>query len=85
MKNDNEADWSGKERRKLSNDWIERDRLLSEVHTDMKHLVEWAKSHDKSDNEKFKVIGDRVSWIEKVAYTGIGGIVVLNVVLKLIH
>ena len=69
----------------MNNDWIERDRLLSEVHADMKHLVEWAKSHDKSDNEKFKLIGDRVTWIEKVAYTGIGGLVVLNVFLKLIN
>ena len=80
----NNEPWSGKERRQLNNDWIERDRLLSEVHTDMKHLVEWAKTHDRSDNEKFKVIGDRVSWIEKVAYTGIGGLAVLHVLFRLI-
>jgi len=78
-------DWDGRtERRKMSEDWIERDRLLSEVHSDMKHLLEWAKTHDNSDNTRFKAIGDRVSWVEKIAYVGIGGLAVLNIFLKLV-
>ena len=81
------SDWKpgDKERRKMNEDWIERDRLLSEVHSDMKHLVTWAKEHDTSDNNRFKTIGDRVSWVEKVAYLGIGGLAVLNVFLKFIN
>jgi hypothetical protein len=69
----------------MDRDWVERDRLLSEVHSDVKHMVEWAKSHDQSDNNRFKAIGERVSWVEKVAYLGIGGLAVLNIVLKVIH
>ena len=79
------SDWDGKERRNLDRDWVERDRLLTEVHSDMKHLVDWAKSHDKSDNDRFKVANTRISWIEKVAYLGIGGLGVLSVILKLIN
>ena len=77
--------WDGRERRKMDRDWVERDRLLSEVHSDVKHMVEWAKTHDSSDNNRFKTINDRVSVIEKVAYAGIGGLAMLNIFLKILH
>ena len=73
------------ERRKMDRDWIERDRILSELHSDMKHLVEWSKTHDQLDNNRFKFIGDRVSSIEKMAYLGIGGLAVLDIFMKLIY
>lgn len=77
--------WDGKERRGMDKDWLERDRILSEVHSDVKHLVDWCKSHEYSDNERFKLANIRIGWIEKVAYVGIGGLGVLSVILKLIH
>lgn len=79
------ASWDGKERRNLNNgdDWLKRDRMLTEVHSDMKHLVEWSKSHDTLDNNRFKAASDRIDWLEKVAYLGIGGIVVMEVIIKL--
>ena len=77
--------WDGKERREgMSNDWIERDRLLSEVHSDVKHIVQWAKEHHEDDDRRFKIVGDRVSWIEKIAYTGLGGISLLIIILKMV-
>jgi len=77
--------WDGKERRKkMTNDWIERDRLLSEVHSDMKHMLAWAKEHNEDDDKRFKIVGDRVTWIEKMVYTGMGGISLLIIVLRII-
>ena len=75
--------WDGVERRKMDRDWLDRDRMLSEIHTDMKHMLDWAKSHDTSDNDRFRTLGDRVSWIEKMAYGGIGGLALLNIILKM--
>lgn len=69
----------------MDRDWLERDRMLSEIHSDVKHITEWARKHDQSDNDKFKSIGDRVSWIEKMAYGGIGGLALLNIILKVIN
>ena len=68
----------------MGQDWIDRDRLLTEVHRDIKHIVEWAKSHDNFDNERFKNANTRISWIEKVAYIGIGGLAVLNILVRII-
>ena len=77
-------EWNGEERRNMERDWVERDRLLTEVHSDMRHLVEWAKTHDKSDNDRFLLVNTKVSWVEKIAYMGIGGLGILSIVLKLI-
>lgn len=76
--------WDRVERRKMEKDWIERDRLLSEVHSDVRHMVAWSKEHDEDDDKRFKIVGDRVSWIEKTVYIGIGGLSLLMVVLKLV-
>lgn len=76
--------WDGVERRHVDKDWIERDRLLTETHTNVCHIVSWAKDHDKSDNERFQLANKRISWVEKVAYLGIGGLAVLNGLLHFI-
>jgi len=77
--------WDGNERRAMDKDWLERDRMLSEIHTNMKHMTEWAKSHDQSDNDRFKIANSRVAWIEKIAYMGIGGLAVLQIILKVVN
>ena len=78
-----ENDWNGIERRKLDRDWVERDRLLTEVHSDVKHMVEWSKSHDQSDNDRFKIANARISWVEKIAYLGIGGLAMLQILIRI--
>ena len=78
-------EWDGVERRNMSQDQVNRDRLLTEVHSDMKHLLDWARTHDTSDNDRFDAINKRTAWVEKIAYCGIGGLAVLNIVLKAIH
>jgi hypothetical protein len=78
--------WDGEERRRgVSNDWIERDRLLSEVHSDMKHMLAWAKEHNDDDNTRFKIVGDRVTGIEKMVWGAVGGLGLLTIILKFIN
>lgn len=76
--------YNGPERRKMNQDQIDRDRLLSEVHADMKHLIAWSKEHDDSDTTRFEKADKRIAWVEKVAYVGMGGLAVLNIILKAI-
>lgn len=76
--------WDGEERRSLDKDWVERDRLLSEVHANVGHLVDWAKTHDKEDKDRFGLANARISWLEKVVYLGIGGLAMLNILVSII-
>lgn len=76
--------WDGVERRKVDKDWIERDRLLSEVHSDIKHMVVWAKEHTEEDNKRFGMVDKRVNWLEKTMWLGIGGLSLLIIIVKLI-
>lgn len=78
------TEWDGTERRKMDRDWIERDRLLSETHSDVRHLVMWSKEHTDDDNKRFKLMADRILWIEKTVYTAVGAVSLLMIVLKLI-
>lgn len=77
--------WDGVERRKVDKDWLDRDRLLSDIDANVKQMVKWAERHDVEDDTRFKAANDRIAWIEKVAWTGIGGLAVLNILLKVIH
>ena len=75
--------WNGKERRKFMNqDQVDRDRLLTEVHTNVVHIVEWSKRHDEDDTIRFEAINKRVRWAEKLLYGAVGVFVVLEFLLK---
>lgn len=85
--------WDGIERRKgdrrkmgqgVDRDWLERDRLITEIHGHTLHMMEWAKKHDESDTARFKLVNDKVSVVERIAYLGIGGLAVLNVLLVIV-
>ena len=76
--------YEGQERRKMERDWLERDRLLTEVHADMKYFLKWADEHDRSDNHRFEKANSRIGFVEKIAYCGIGGLATLEIVLKII-
>jgi hypothetical protein len=64
--------WDGKERRLMNQDQINRDRLLSEVHSDIKHLLKWADEHTKDDEKRFKEVDTRMKMAEKVIYGALG-------------
>jgi len=76
--------WDGTEHRKGFRMELElRDKII-ETHTDVRHIVDWAKAHDQSDNLKFEQANKRIGWIEKVAYMGIGGLALLNIVIRFV-
>ena len=65
--------WDGKENRKLMNqDQIDRDRLLTEVHANVKQIVVWAEKHDKLDTERFSEVKKQIGWMQKVLFMGLG-------------
>ena len=60
----------GKDRRKVDKDWIERDRLLTEIHTSVKHMAtEMGKQsasfdiHVINDSVQFKSLKKRIFWL----------------------
>lgn len=78
-------DWDGRERRKRMNqDQVDRDRLLTEVHSDVKHIVLWSKKHDEDDTERFEELNKRVRWAEKMLYGAIGVFVMIEFLFKAI-
>ena len=49
--------WDGKtERRTMSRDWIERDRLLSEIHANTRDLPKKLEDHQAWDNKRFFIL-----------------------------
>lgn len=73
--------WDGKtERRRMNN---EDHDVLIEIRSDVKHFKDWANRHDKIDTERFELANKRISWVEKIAYLGIGGLAMLNIFLNL--
>jgi hypothetical protein len=78
--------WKGKERRKQMNqDQIERDRLLTEVHSDVRHIVDWSKKHDDQDTIRFDSMDKRLKWAEKIGYGFIGVIVFIEFLSKILN
>lgn len=63
---------NGEERRTMNQDQINRDRLLSEVHSDVKHILKWSEDHTKEDAERFDSIDKRIKWAEKILYGALG-------------
>lgn len=74
--------WDGIERRAVDRDWVERDRLLSEVHSDVKHIAEWAKKHDEDDTKRFALINKEIESGKKVLWGGVGIIAFLELFSK---
>ena len=68
----------------MNQDQIERDRLLTEVHTNVKNMVEWSKKHDIHDDQRFVKVDSDIEWLKRLAGIGIGAILTINIILKLI-
>ena len=64
--------WDGKERRGVDQDWVERDRMLTEVHNDVRHIADWAKKHDIDDVNRFAKVTSEIDNGKKVLWGGVG-------------
>lgn len=76
--------WDGEERRKgnmFSKDFYDK---MMEVHNDLKHMVKWSQDHDSQDSERFADANKKIDWVTKVAYMGLGGLAVLQVLIGFI-
>ena len=67
----------------MNQDDINRDRLLTEVHSDVRHMVEWAEKHDKLDDIRFTRIEKDQAWQNKILYGCVGVVVFIELFAKL--
>ena len=51
---------------------VERDRLLTEVHSDIKHLVKSFDNHLVEDQSNFKSIREGQKFLERIVYGALG-------------
>ena len=58
--------------------------LLIEIKGDVKHIVEWSKSHDASDIKRFDSMDKRMKWAEKMLYGAVGVFVMVEFLTKII-
>ena len=49
-----------------------RDIIIAEMHSDLRHMVEWTKAHDLKDDKRFQKLDDDNQWRDKVIYGGLG-------------
>lgn len=54
------TNWDGKDRRRMSQDNINRDRMLTEVHTTVLYIKKWAEDHDEKDERRFSDINKKI-------------------------
>jgi len=57
---------------------------MMEMHTDLKHMVKWSEDHDETDNDRFEETNKKVDWVTKIAYMGLGGLAVMQVIISFI-
>lgn len=60
-----------------------RDKII-ETHTDVKHLVQWAKEHTIEDNARFKVVHEKIALGEKIIYGAMGVFIFIEIIIKFI-
>ena len=77
------SNWDGKERREsmFGKDFYDK---MMEMHTDLKHMVKWSEDHDETDNDRFEETNKKVDWVTKIAYMGLGGLAVMQVIISFI-
>lgn len=68
----------------MDRDWVERDRMLTEVHSDVKHIADWAKKHDIDDTTRFALINKEIESGKKILWGGIGIIAFIELFSKFI-
>ena len=56
--------------------------MLVEVHTDMKHLIEWNKAHKLEDDNRHKELKNEISWHSRILYGLLGAFALVEVLMK---
>lgn len=76
--------WDGINRRKDEMNKDNHTELLIRIDEKVSNLVDNVASHVKQDEKDFKSLKDKSDWHDKVIYLGIGGLAVIQFVLKVI-
>ena len=57
---------------------------MMEVHSSMKHLVEWSAEHSNDDNNRFVKVEQDIAWTKKHIYMGLGALAVVQIVIQFV-
>jgi hypothetical protein len=76
-------EYKGQERRKGSQMSQEERDLLIRIDENLKNLIQIFEDHTKSDSSIFMKQANAIENLNKIVFIGIGGIGVLQIVLKL--
>lgn len=68
----------------MSQDQRERDRLLTETHTNVAHMVKWSEAHDLIDTKRFGDVNKEMDFLKKLAYGCIGIVAFIEFFTKII-
>lgn len=77
-------DYNGEEKRKdnmFNKDFYDK---MMEVHSDMRYMRQWSTDHERKDDDRYQENNKKIDWVTKVAYLGIGGLMVLQFVCNFI-
>ena len=72
--------WDGKERRSdymFNKDFYDK---MMEMHNNIQHIAKWSESHNSQDDFRFKNLDNKIDWLFKSIYVGIGGLSVLQLI-----
>lgn len=77
--------WDGKERRIVSYS-LDPSTLvkITEMHSDVHHLVENFKAHVVDDSKNLKALKDSIDMIQKIVWMGIGAVLLIQFVIPLV-
>ena len=64
---------------------MQRDRLLTEVHADVKHLVRGFDLHVQDDKEQFETLRRGQAYLYRILWTAFGGGAVIIFVFNVVH
>lgn len=56
----------------MNQDQIDRDRLLTETHSNVKHIAEWCEGHDDKDDKRFEKVNHEIESGKKLVWGGVG-------------
>lgn len=78
---EDKKDWDGADRR--ANTQKDHD-LLIEIHSLMKHVVEWQKDHEIRDNQRFDKMDKSIEIGKRILYGGMGIFIFIEFISKLL-
>lgn len=77
-------DYQGDEKRKdnmFNKDFYDK---MMEMHSNVKHIVEWSEDHDEQDDARFIEANKKIDLNMKFMYMAMGGLLAVQIIVRMI-